>query len=61
MLFFVTLPMAAIAWQLGRDERRSAPPDRRGKAAAGEALGIAGTLLSLVPLAVIVGVAGLLL
>jgi hypothetical protein len=49
LLFFVSLPLAVIAWALGREARRSAPPGRRGTAAAGEALGIAGTLLSLMP------------
>jgi hypothetical protein len=60
LLFFVTLPMAITAWGLGREARRAAPPGGRGKAAAGEALGIAGTLLSLLPLAVIAALVGLL-
>ncbi len=47
LLFFVTLPMAITAWALGRSARRSGA---RGAAVAGEALGIAGTLLSLMPL-----------
>jgi hypothetical protein len=54
LLFFLTLPLAVIAWALGRDARRSAPPDRGRRAKAGEALGIAGTLLSLMPFAGIV-------
>jgi hypothetical protein len=49
LLFFLTLPLAITAWALGRDARRSAPPGRRGTATAGEALGIAATLLSLMP------------
>jgi hypothetical protein len=61
LLFFVTLPMAATAWALGREARRSAPAGRRGSAAAAEALGIAGTLLSLMPLVAIAGLFGLLL
>jgi hypothetical protein len=50
VLFFVTLPMAITAWALGREARRSAPPGRDGAAKAGEGLGVAGTLLSLMPL-----------
>jgi hypothetical protein len=61
LLFFVTLPLAITAWALGREARRSAPPGRRGTAAAGEALGIAGTLLSLMPLVAFAGLVGLLL
>ena len=61
LLFFLTLPLAVTAWALGREARRSAPPGRRGKASAGEALGIAGTLLSLMPLVAIAGLIGLLL
>jgi Domain of unknown function (DUF1707) len=61
LLFFVTLPMAATAWALGREARRSAPPGRRGSAAAAEALGVAGTLLSLMPLVALAGLFGLLL
>jgi Domain of unknown function (DUF1707) len=49
LLFFLTLPLAVTAWALGREARRSAPPGRQGKAKAGEALGIAATLLSLMP------------
>jgi Domain of unknown function (DUF1707) len=60
LLFFVTLPLAITAWGLGREARRSAPPGGRGKAAAGEALGIAGTLLSLLPFAAIAALVGLL-
>jgi hypothetical protein len=59
-LFFVTLPMAVTAWALGREARRSAPPGRRDRAAAGEVLGVAGTLLSLMPLVAIVALFGLL-
>jgi hypothetical protein len=61
MLFFVTFPMAATAWALGREARRSSPPGGRGRAAAGEALGIAVTLLSALPFMVIAGLFGLLL
>ncbi|HEV2874823.1 MAG TPA: hypothetical protein VGW14_06705, partial [Thermoleophilaceae bacterium] len=49
LLVFLAFPMALTAWALGREARRSAPAGRRGPAAAGEALGIAGTLLSLMP------------
>ena len=49
LLFFITLPLAITAWALGREARRSAPPGRGGTAKAAEALGIAGTLLSLMP------------
>jgi hypothetical protein len=61
LLFFVTLPMAITAWALGREARRSAPPGGGGAAKAGELLGIAGTLLSLMPLVAIVGLVGLLI
>ena len=61
LLFFVSLPLAVTAWALGREARRSAPPGRRGRASAGEALGIAGTLLSLMPLVAVAGLIGLLL
>jgi hypothetical protein len=61
LLFFVTLPLGITAWSLGREARRSAPPGRRGAAAAGEALGIAATLLSLLPFAAIAGLVGLLI
>jgi hypothetical protein len=60
LLFFVTLPLAITAWALGREARRSAPPGG-GAAKAGEALGIVGTLLSLMPLVAVVGLVGLLL
>jgi uncharacterized protein DUF1707 len=56
LLFFVTLPLAITAWALGREARRSAPPGRNRAATAGEALGIAGTLLSLMPLTGIVAI-----
>jgi Domain of unknown function (DUF1707) len=59
-LFFLTLPLAITAWGLGREARRSAPPSDRGKAVAGEALGIAGTLLSLLPIVGIAALFGLL-
>jgi Domain of unknown function (DUF1707) len=61
MLFFLTLPLGITAWSLGREARRAAPPSSRGRAAAGEALGIAATLLSLLPFAVLFGLFGLLL
>jgi Domain of unknown function (DUF1707) len=61
LLFFVTLPLGLTAWALGRQARRSAPPGRRGAAAAGEALGIAATLLSLMPFVALAGLFGLLL
>ena len=54
LLFFLTLPLAVTAWALGRDARRSAPPGRGRRAKAGEALGIAAALLSLMPFAGIV-------
>lgn len=57
LLFFLTLPLAITAWALGRGARRSAPPGRDRAAKAGEALGIAGTLLSAMPF---VGVLALL-
>jgi hypothetical protein len=47
LLFVVTLPLGVTAWALGREARRSGLPGNRGAAVAGEALGIAGTLLSL--------------
>jgi hypothetical protein len=46
LLFLVTLPLSVTAWALGRGARRSGPPSGRGTAVAGEALGIAGTVLS---------------
>jgi Domain of unknown function (DUF1707) len=58
LLFFFTLPLAIVAWVLGRSARRSGA---RGPAVAGEALGIAGTLLSALPFVFFVGVFGLLL
>jgi hypothetical protein len=61
LLFFLTLPLAITAWALGREARRSSPPGPRGRAAAGEALGIAATLLSLLPFAALAGLVGLLL
>ncbi len=61
LLFFVTLPLAVSAWALGREARRSGPPGGRDTAVAGEALGIAGTLLSLLPFAALAGMVGLLL
>jgi Domain of unknown function (DUF1707) len=61
LLFFITLPLALTAWALGREARRSSPPGRRGAATAGEALGIAATLMSLIPFVAIAGLFGLLL
>jgi hypothetical protein len=61
LLFFVTLPLAIAAWWLGREARRSAAPGTRGTAVAGEALGVAGTLLSLMPFAVLAGLLSLVL
>ena len=58
LLFFFTLPLAITAWALGRGARRSGA---RGAAVAGEALGIAGTLLSALPLVFVAGLFGLLL
>jgi Domain of unknown function (DUF1707) len=60
LLFFLTLPMGIAAWALGREARRSAPPGLRGNAVAGEALGIAVTLLSLMPFVALAGLFGLL-
>jgi Domain of unknown function (DUF1707) len=57
LLFFVTLPMAITAWALGRSARRSGAG---GTAAAGEALGVAGTVLSLLPFAAIAALLGAL-
>jgi Domain of unknown function (DUF1707) len=61
LLFFLTLPLAITAWALGREARRSAAPGSRGAAVAGEALGIAGTVLSLLPFLAIAGLLGLLI
>ncbi|MGH2713447.1 MAG: DUF1707 SHOCT-like domain-containing protein [Thermoleophilaceae bacterium] len=47
LLFLLTLPLSVTAWALGREARRSGAQNGRGAAVAGEALGIAGTLLSL--------------
>jgi Domain of unknown function (DUF1707) len=60
LLFFLTLPLGITAWALGREARRSAPPGMRGNAVAGEALGIAVTLLSLMPFVALAGLFGLL-
>jgi Domain of unknown function (DUF1707) len=60
LLFFVTLPLGIAAWAVGRDARRSVPPGAGGMAVAGEALGIAATLLSLMPFVVLAGLFGLL-
>jgi hypothetical protein len=57
LLFFLAFPMALTAWALGREARRSGPPEARGRVRAGEVLGIAGTLLSAMPF---VGIAALL-
>jgi Domain of unknown function (DUF1707) len=48
ILFLVTLPLAVTAWSLGREARRSGGG---ATAKAGEALGVAGTVLSLLPMA----------
>jgi hypothetical protein len=48
ILFLITLPLAVTAWSLGREARRSGGG---GAAKAGEALGVAGTVLSLLPMA----------
>lgn len=61
LLFFLTLPLGITAWALGREARRSSPPGLRGTAVAGEALGIAVTLLSVMPFVAIAGLFGLLL
>ena len=58
LLFFFTLPLAIAAWALGREARRSGAG---GTAKAGEVLGIAGTLLSALPLMFLAGLFGLLL
>jgi len=52
-LFPVTLPLSATAWALGRSARRSSTlgAGRSGAAAAGEALGVVGTILGMVLLA----------
>jgi Domain of unknown function (DUF1707) len=62
LLFFFTLPLAITAWALGRSARRSRETSGAGggAAAAGEALGIAGTLLSLLPVAGLAALFGLL-
>jgi len=57
LLFFFTLPLAITAWALGRSARRSGAG---GAAAAGEALGIAGMALSLLPFAAIAALVGLI-
>ena len=59
-LFFLTLPLAVTAWALGREARRSGAAGGRGTAVTGEALGIAGTLLSLLPIAGIAALVGAL-
>jgi Domain of unknown function (DUF1707) len=53
LLFPLTLPLSAMAWVLGRSARRASTggTGRGGVAAAGEALGIFGTILSAVMLA----------
>jgi cbb3-type cytochrome oxidase subunit 3 len=57
LLFFFTLPLAITAWALGRSARRSGAG---GAAAAGEALGIVGMALSLLPFAAIAALVGLI-
>ena len=61
LLFFLALPLAIAGWVLGRKALRSAPPGRRGAAAAGHALGIIGTLLSALPFLFLAGLFSLLL
>jgi hypothetical protein len=51
LLFLIALPLAITAWALGREARRSGAASSRGAAVAGEALGIAGTVLSALLLA----------
>ena len=51
ILFLITLPLAVTAWSLGREARRSGAGAGRRMAIAGERIGIAATLLSLLPLA----------
>jgi Domain of unknown function (DUF1707) len=46
LLSLVTLPLAATAWGLGREARRSGDANRRTAAVVGEVLGVVGTLLS---------------
>jgi Domain of unknown function (DUF1707) len=55
ILFLITLPLALTAWSLGREARRSHATANRGTARAGEVIGMAGTLLSLLPLALWAG------
>jgi hypothetical protein len=45
LLFLITLPLSVTAWALGREARRAGTSGGRGAAAAGEALGIAGTVV----------------
>jgi uncharacterized protein DUF1707 len=56
MAFPLTLPIALTAWGLGREARRSGIEEGRAAAVAGEALGIAVTVYSLLLFA---GLAGL--
>jgi Domain of unknown function (DUF1707) len=51
ILFLITFALATTAWALGREARRSGPIANLGTARAGEVLGVAGTLLSLMPVA----------
>jgi hypothetical protein len=51
LFFLLTLPLAVTAWALGREGRRSGPPESHRMARAGELLGIVGTGLSLLPMA----------
>lgn len=46
LLFIVSLPLSVSAWALGRSGRRREPEGARPSAAAGEVLGIVGTVLS---------------
>jgi hypothetical protein len=47
----LALPLFATAWGLGREARRTGPPDVRGKALAGELIGASGTIVCLLLLA----------
>ena len=54
LLSFLTLPLSATGWGLGRSARRDADArgvPRPGPAQAGEVLGMVGTVLSAVALA----------
>ena len=51
VLFLITFGLAVTAWSLGREARRSGAIANPGTARAGEVIGAAGTLLSLLPMA----------